>query len=104
MPLTLQISMLAASTVNQHGGLVLPEYTKYVAELQRDEAFTMKQQRQWFEEQASAGRGTGFVPTGSSADGPHQRQDKESGGKGNRGRGRGRKGRAGAGGPAAPDQ
>ena len=48
------LDAIAGSTVNQHGGLVLPEYSKYVAELQRDEAFTMKQRRQWAEEQDGA--------------------------------------------------
>ena len=39
------------SSVNAHGGRVVPGFAKYVAELQRDEAFTLKQRRQWHEEQ-----------------------------------------------------
>ena len=32
------LDIVSGSSLNQHGGLVLPAYSKYVAELQRDEA------------------------------------------------------------------
>ncbi|CAK0884216.1 unnamed protein product [Prorocentrum cordatum] len=60
------LDAVVASTVNEYVGLVLPEYTKYIAQIQKDEAFTLKQQRQWCEEQISRARGRGSAtPTGA---------------------------------------
>jgi len=96
------LDAVVASTVNEFGGLVLPEYSKYIANIQKDEAFTMKQQRQWREEQTTRGRGRG---SGGYDDGGGD-GDGAGGGRG-RGRGRGRgdgRGRGGRGGaPAAAE-
>ena len=96
------LDAVVASTVNEFGGLVLPEYSKYIANIQKDEAFTMKQQRQWREEQTTRGRGRG---SGNHDDGGGD-GDGAGGGRG-RGRGRGRgdgRGRGGRGGaPAAAE-
>eukprot|EP00959_Pyramimonas_sp_CCMP1952_P427432 8951842-Pyramimonas_sp.AAC.1 len=51
------LDAVVASTVNEFGGLVLPEHWKCIAQIQKDEAFTLKQQRQWREEQVSRSRG-----------------------------------------------
>ncbi|CAK0861131.1 unnamed protein product, partial [Prorocentrum cordatum] len=83
------LDAVVASTVNEYGGLVLPEYSKYIAQIQKDEAFTLKQQRQWREEQSTRSRGRG---SGDDAGGGAGGED---GGAGRfRGRGRGRAGRA----------
>lgn len=91
------LDAISATTVNEFGGLVLPEYSRFVARLQKDEAFTLKQQRQWREEQHVLGRNRGFGggPAGSGAGG-----GSDDGDGGGRGRGRasaGRKGRSGGG-------
>ena len=75
------LDAVVASTVNEYGGLVLPEYSKFIAQIQKDEAFTLKQQRQWREEQATRSRGRG---SGDDAGGG------TGGGDGGAGRGRGR--------------
>lgn len=93
------LDALVGSTVNEIGGLVLPEYNKFIAQAQQAEAFTLKQRRLWREEQvvltghgnsggynnASGGGGNGGQPGGGRGDG-----------KGKRGRGRGARGRGGA--------
>eukprot|EP00959_Pyramimonas_sp_CCMP1952_P369286 7734876-Pyramimonas_sp.AAC.1 len=87
------LDAVVASTVNEYGGLVLPEYSKYIAQIQKDEAFTLKQQRQWREEQSTRSRGRG---SGDDAGGGAGGED---GGAGRfRGRGRGRAGGGGRGG------
>lgn len=75
------LDSVVASTVNEYGGLVLPEFNRFIAQAQRDEAFTLKQMRQWREEQLVLGGGRGRSSDGAPDDG----------GRG-RGRGKGRKG------------
>ena len=86
------LDIVAGSTVNQSGGLVLPAYAKYVAEIQRDEAFTLKQRRQWQEEQIALQRRSGGGAHSSQADG-----DGDGGRGGGRGNQRGRRNRRGRG-------
>ena len=94
------LDAVVASTVNEYGGLVLPEYTKYIAQIQKDEAFTLKQQRQWREEQTSRARGRGAGGHDEGAGGDHAGGGGGGGGRG-RGRGRGRDGGRGRGGRGA---
>ena len=42
---------ITGAFLSEHATLVLPNYQKWVANIQRDEAFTMKQRRLWQEEQ-----------------------------------------------------
>ena len=42
---------ITGALISERGTLMLPNYQKYVANSQRDEAFTMKQRRLWQEEQ-----------------------------------------------------
>lgn len=81
------LDALAGSTVNEAGGLVLPVYGKYVAQLQRDEAFNLKQRRQWHEEQDAVLRRYGG--RGPGAGGFAGADDGSAGGVRGRGRGRG---------------
>ena len=86
------LDAVVASTVNEYGGLVLPEHSKYIAQVQKDGAFTLKQQRQWREEQVSRsrGRGSGGFDDGGGGGG----EDGAGRGRGRGcGRGRGRGGR-----------
>ena len=91
------LDAVSGSTINAAGGLVLPEYAKYVADIQRDEAYTLKQRRLWAEESRSSASGPGADGSGR----PHEpRKDrdkgKDSGRRGGRGKGSG-KAAAGAG-------
>ena len=86
------LDAVTGSSINAAGALVLPDYTKYVADAQRDEAYTLKQRRLWAEE------AQGLRP---HADGGHAA---DGGGKGKgrkkdngRSRGRGQGGKAAAG-------
>ena len=92
------LDALVGSTVNEIGGLVLPEYSKFIAQAEQAEAFTLKQRRFWREEQVvlfgntnsggyqnAGGGGGGGQPGGGKGDV-----------KGKRGRGRGARGRGGA--------
>ena len=81
---------------------MLPEYTKYVADAQRDEAYTLKQRRLWAEE-AQAPRSShdgGYVPHAIDGGGKGGRGKKKVDGR-TRGRGQGGKAAAGAA-PGAP--
>ena len=94
------LDAIAGSTVSETGALVLPGYGKFVANVQRDEAFTLKQRRQWHEEQEAlarraAGKGapSGGGRGGGGGDGGGRGGDRGGGGGGRQGRRRGRAGR-----------
>ena len=91
------LDALVGSTVNEIGGLVLPEYNKFIAQAQQAEAFTLKQRRLWREEQVVlTGPGNSGGYNNNSGGGGGQPGGGRGDGKGRRGRGRGARGRGGA--------
>jgi hypothetical protein len=90
------LEAVTGASVNAIGALVLPEYNKFIAAQNRDEAFVLKQRRQWREEQDVIARSSGSARNATQHDdgGPS-----DSGG--GRGRARGARGRAGGRGRAA---
>jgi hypothetical protein len=99
------LDALVGSTVNEVGGLVLPEYNKFIAQAQQAEAFTLKQRRLWREEQwvDFRGGGGGGGGGGDGGKGAGRKGAGKDGGKGKEG-GRGRGGRGGRGdGQAVPE-
>ena len=59
MPDYQDLNAITGTTINDYGGLVLPEFGRYVAQAHTGEAFTLQQQRQWREEQVAFSRGRG---------------------------------------------
>ena len=103
MPDFADLDAVTGASVNQAGGLVLPEYSKYVADVQRDEAYTLKQRRLWAEEVTGhaprAAQGSGTPPAGGGGRGSGGR----GGGGGRKPGGKNRGGRASSGSaPGAP--
>ena len=74
---------ITGALISEHGTLVLPNYQKWVANIQRDEAFTMKQRRLWQEEQKPSfnqgGRNNNTSPN-PKGDGKGKRGKKGDGG------------------------
>ena len=84
------LEVISGSTLNAHGALVLPEYSQYVAQVQRDEAFVLKQRRQWAEEQANMSSSAYSSKNQSDPDKDNrQRPPRGRGGRGGRRGGRG---------------
>ncbi len=98
------LDALVGSTVNEVGGLVLPEYNKFIAQAQQAEAFTLKQRRLWREEQwvdfGGRSNGGGDATKGGGAG---RKGDAKGDGKGKGGRGRGGRGGRGAPAEGAPE-
>jgi hypothetical protein len=85
------LEAITGASVTATGALVLPEYNKFIAAQNRDEAFVLKQRRQWREEQDVIARSSGSGRKDNQHDEGGQN---DSGG----GRGRARGGRARGGG------
>ncbi len=82
------LDAVTGSTINAAGGLVLPEYAKYVADIQRDEAYTLKQRRLWAEESRGSASAPGVDGGGRGRD-PKKDRDKDKDSGRHRGRGKG---------------
>jgi len=79
------IEVVAGTTITSAGTLVLPEYSKYVTEVQKDEAYLLKNRRLWQEERD---KDVNKVPPAGKQGGG--RGGKDGGGRGRKpGRGRG---------------
>lgn len=76
------LELMLSTSMDSAGGVVTSEYSRFIAEEQKAEAFTLKQQRLYGDEAAAAGGG-GTTSGGSSAGGGG------GGGGGGRGGGRG---------------
>jgi hypothetical protein len=90
------LEAITGASVTATGALVLPEYNKFIAAQNRDEAFVLKQRRQWREEQDVIARSSGG---GRSANQHDDGGHTDSGG--GRGRARGARARGGGRGRAA---
>lgn len=93
------LDAISTTTANEFGGLVLPEYARFVAQLQKDEALTLRQQRQWREEQHVFGRSRSS--TGAAGSSFAAVDDGDGAGRG-RGRGQGGRGGSAGAGQGAP--
>ena len=106
------LESLVGSSVNESGALILPGFAKHVAELQRAEAFTLQQRRQYHTEMSHLGGGGGSSGGRGGGDGSGRGRGGDGGGRGRdggrgrsrdggRGRGRGRDGGGSGGGADA---
>ena len=86
---------IAGQGIDDTGGLQLPGYTAWIANLQRDKAQVLKQQRLWSEEAGRRDVAGGSAGTCGTDDGH------KGGGGGKRGKGKGGGGRGGRGGGGA---
>ena len=74
---------ITGALISESGTLVLPNYQKYVANIQRDEAFAMKQRRLWQEEQKPpTGQGGRHPGNNTKGDGKGKKDGKRGGGGG----------------------
>ena len=85
------LEVISGATISHFGALALPSYQQHIAELQRSEAFILKQRRMWAEEQLPRSGQAAAEGKGKGKD----NKDKGKGKEGNNGRG---------GGAAAPSQ